>query len=66
MNHALMHAHLRNNQMSARQFLRAAYQWRYGSDLIDLALCNDTKLYEEQGKVPQYAADYLLHIYGTH
>lgn len=62
---ALAQAHMRNHQLSHRQFLRAAYMWKFNKDISDLSLANDCKLLVECGRVPQYLTDYLVHIYGA-
>jgi hypothetical protein len=38
--------------------------WRFGHDITELALCNDTKRYDELGYIPPYIQDYLAHVYG--
>lgn len=60
----LARCHMRHNQLSARQFLRACYQRQYGTDMPDLSLTNDTKFFEEQGIVPVYVINLLLDYYG--
>jgi hypothetical protein len=54
-----------NHMLSPKQFLRAAYMWRHGKDIPDRSLCEDTRDYDELGRVPQYCKDYLAHVYGV-
>jgi len=60
----LLRQHLRHNNISPRQFLRASYQRQYGNDMPEMTLTNDTKILEEQGVVPVYAINLLLDYYG--
>lgn len=62
---ALVQVHLRNHNLSAREMFRVAYMWAFRSDITDMALTNDSKLYEEQGTIPAYVRRYFLHIYGA-
>lgn len=62
---ALTHVHLKHHQMSPRQFFRASYQWKFQKDISDLALANDVKQFDEQGKVPAYVTDMLIATYGV-
>lgn len=63
---ALFNAHLKNHQLSPKQFYRSAYMWKFGKDVSDLALANDLMVYQLQGKIPGYVVDYLVHCYGAH
>lgn len=65
MMHALSQAHMRNNGLSARQFLRSCYMWKFQRDISDTALANDAKRLDELGIVPPYSVDYLIHVYGA-
>lgn len=60
----LARCHMRHNNLTPQQFLRATYMWKFDKDISDLSLTNDTKLFVEQGVVPPYAIAYLLFIYG--
>ena len=62
---ALCTVHLGNHHLSPRQFFRSAYMWKWSKDIPDTSLCNDLKLFAEQGKVPDYVRDYLIHVYGV-
>ncbi len=62
---ALANVHMINHHLSPRQFLRSAYMWRYQKDIPDLALASDAKALDEQGTIPCYLTDYLIHIYGV-
>lgn len=62
---ALAQVHMLNHQLSPRQFLRSAYYWKFNKDITDLALASDTTQLNEQGKVPAYLTDYLIHVYGV-
>lgn len=61
---ALCQVHMKNNELTPRQFFRSAYMWKFGKDISDLSLTNDTKLFDERGKVPPYVVDYLIQVYG--
>lgn len=63
---ALADSHKFVEQLSTRQFIRSAYHWKFGKDISDQALDDDSAAYDERGKVPPYMTDYLLHIYGVH
>lgn len=65
MMHALAQVHMRNHQLSPRQFLRSCYMWKFQRDISDTALANDAKRFDEQGHVSPYAVDYLIHIHGA-
>lgn len=62
---ALFNVHLKHHNLSPKQFLRSAYMWKFGKDVSDLSLANDLMVYQLQGKIPNYARDYLIHCYGT-
>lgn len=60
----LVHAHLRENLLSVRQFLRATYMWKFEKDITDTALAEDEKNLLGRRVVPPYAVDYLIYIHG--
>jgi hypothetical protein len=39
--------------------------WKHVKDMPDRSLCEDTRDYDELGRVPQYCKDYLAHVYGV-
>lgn len=63
---ALCNSHLIVHKLTAKEFFRSAYMWKFGKDISDLSLANDAKVFDERGKVPAYTVDYLVHCYGAH
>ena len=61
---ALIDSHMFVHKMTALEFFRNAYYWRFSKDITTEALGNDSDAYQKHGKVPPYAVDYTVHIYG--
>lgn len=54
-----------NHELSPRQFFRACYQKVFSKDISDLALANDIKQFDEQGRVPAYVTKVIVATYGA-
>lgn len=62
---ALCNSHLIVNKLTAKEFFRSAYMWKFWKDITDTALYEDVKAFDEAGKVPAYATAYLIDVYGA-
>ena len=63
---ALCNSHLIVHKLTTKELFRSAYMWRFGRDITDQSLTDDTQLFDERGKIPPYIVDYFVHIYGAH
>lgn len=61
---ALVDSHLFVNRLTIEEFLRTAYYFRFGRDITHNALTEDSKQYNEGGKIPPYVISYILFVYG--
>ena len=62
---ALAQVHIMNHKLTATEFIRVCYYWRFNCDITGDALANDVKCFCEYGTVPPYMVSYLIHLYGA-
>ena len=62
---ALVTSHLHVNKMNTEQLLRSAYMWKHNKDIPERSLREDTHDFNVWGKVPAYATEYMIFIYGA-